>query len=307
MIKRILSVQSHVVHGHVGNKSATLPLQLLGFEVDALNTVQFSNHSGYPKVTGEKLNAETLLEIIAGLDLNGMLGLYTHILTGYVGSIETLESLSEMIKMTKSKNASVCVLVDTVMGDNGRMYVPSSFLGCYKKLLGLADIITPNGFEACLLADMEIKSDSDLSKAFEKLHALGPSIVIITSIAVDRTLILAGSCEGAQFRFPIDEIRAPFHFTGTGTFRIIIGDLFAALLIGYAGNNLTFGNIQRACAKAIHTLRIVLEKTLLLNRTELAIVPCIREIQASGPEFRMDDIAAIPGDPPAPEILSKLD
>ena len=50
--ERILSIQSHVVSGYVGNKSATFPLQLLGFETDCINSVQFSNHTGY-KVTSD--------------------------------------------------------------------------------------------------------------------------------------------------------------------------------------------------------------------------------------------------------------
>ena len=65
--RRILSIQSHVVSGYVGNKSATFPLQLLGFEVDAINSVQFSNHTGYAKgIKGQVLNDSQLQELIEG-------------------------------------------------------------------------------------------------------------------------------------------------------------------------------------------------------------------------------------------------
>lgn len=59
---RVLSIQSHVVHGYVGNKSATFPLQVLGFEVDAINSVHFSNHTGYGKFKGQVLSDEELSE-----------------------------------------------------------------------------------------------------------------------------------------------------------------------------------------------------------------------------------------------------
>lgn len=79
---RVLSIQSHVVSGCVGNNAAVFPLQLLGFEVDAINTVQFSNHTGYPTVKGAVLDGEGLWQLIEGLEANGLLRGYTHLLTG---------------------------------------------------------------------------------------------------------------------------------------------------------------------------------------------------------------------------------
>ena len=80
--KRVLSIQSHVVSGYVGNKSATFPLQLLGCEVDPLYTVTFSNHSGYPVFLGERLSEESFDQMVKGLELNGLLMDYTHVLFG---------------------------------------------------------------------------------------------------------------------------------------------------------------------------------------------------------------------------------
>jgi len=72
-----------VVHGYVGNKSATFPLQLLGFDVDPINSVQFSNHTGYPSFKGQRLNGEQLWELIEGEEANKLLN-YTHLLTGTI-------------------------------------------------------------------------------------------------------------------------------------------------------------------------------------------------------------------------------
>lgn len=79
---RVLSIQSHVVAGCVGNKAAVFPLQLLGFEVDAVNTVQFSNHTGYPLWKGKVLSGEELWDLIDAMETNGLLSQYTHLLTG---------------------------------------------------------------------------------------------------------------------------------------------------------------------------------------------------------------------------------
>jgi pyridoxine kinase len=78
---RVLSIQSHTVQGYVGNKSAVFPLQLLGFDVDPINSVQFSNHTGYPTFRGQVLNGSQLWDLIEGLAENDLLH-YTHLLTG---------------------------------------------------------------------------------------------------------------------------------------------------------------------------------------------------------------------------------
>lgn len=82
--RRVLSIQSHVVHGYCGNKSATFPLQLLGFDIDAINSVQLSNHTGYKTMKGQVLNSEELDDLFQGLIANDIHLTYSHLLTGYV-------------------------------------------------------------------------------------------------------------------------------------------------------------------------------------------------------------------------------
>jgi pyridoxine kinase len=81
---RILRVQSHVVSGYVGNKAAVFPLQLLGFEVDNINSVQFSNHTGYPTLKGTVLDGKELEALAEALDANGLM-VHDYFLTGYIG------------------------------------------------------------------------------------------------------------------------------------------------------------------------------------------------------------------------------
>ena len=101
--ERILSIQSHVVSGYVGNKSATFPLRLLGFRTDCINSVQFSNHTGYEKgLKGQCLDDIELWNLIEGLEANG-LDNYSHIINGYIGKDTFLRKLAQVIRKLKVK------------------------------------------------------------------------------------------------------------------------------------------------------------------------------------------------------------
>ena len=89
-MKRILSIQSHVASGYVGNRSAVFPLQRLGCEVNFINTVQFSNHTGYGKWTGEIFSAQHIQDVINGLWENGQIERLDAILSGYSRAISTI-------------------------------------------------------------------------------------------------------------------------------------------------------------------------------------------------------------------------
>nr|DAD32010.1 TPA_asm: hypothetical protein HUJ06_010861 [Nelumbo nucifera] len=100
---RVLSIQSHTVQGYVGNKAAVFPLQLLGYDVDPINSVQFSNHTGYPTFKGQVLNGQQLWDLIEGLEANDLL-YYTHLLTGYIGSVSFLDTILKVIDKLRSVN-----------------------------------------------------------------------------------------------------------------------------------------------------------------------------------------------------------
>lgn len=102
-IPRVLSIQSHVVHGYVGNKCAVLPLNRFGFDVDAINSVHFSNHTGYPSFAGQVMSGEQLKDVLDGLDENGLLR-YSHLLTGYIGSLSLLEEIASTVQRLRKVN-----------------------------------------------------------------------------------------------------------------------------------------------------------------------------------------------------------
>jgi pyridoxine kinase len=138
---RVLSIQSHVVHGYVGNRAAVFPLQLLDFEVDFINSVQFSNQTGYKSFRGQRLDSNDLSELFLGLKENNLVN-YTHLLTGYVGNEAFLHKLADLIEELKEVNPAliycihtaflffhfypkpkICLfkVCDPVLGDNGKL------------------------------------------------------------------------------------------------------------------------------------------------------------------------------------------
>ncbi|XP_042619264.1 pyridoxal kinase-like [Cyprinus carpio] len=160
---RVLSVQSHVVRGYVGNKSASFPLQVLGFEVDTINSVQFSNHTGYEHWKGQVLTADELHVLYEGIKLNNV-NQYDYVLTGYTRDDSFLDMVVDIVQELKRANPNLVYVCDPVLGDNGAMYVPENLLPIYRcKVVPAADIITPNQFEAELLTGRNISSEKGCS------------------------------------------------------------------------------------------------------------------------------------------------
>lgn len=280
---RVLSIQSHTVQGYVGNKSAVFPLQLLGYDVDPINSVQFSNHTGYPTFKGQVLNGDQLWELVEGLEANNLL-YYTHLLTGYIGSVSFLNTVLKVVEKLRSINPSLTYVCDPVMGDEGRLYVPQELVSVYReKVVPVASMLTPNQFEAEQLTGFRIASEQDGREACNILHAAGPSKVVITSMNMNDTLLLIGSHQiekgqpPAQFKIVIPKI--PAYFTGTG-------DLMTALLLGWS--NKYPDNLYKAAELAVSSLQALLSRTL--NDYKRAGFDC----QSSSLEIRLiqsqDDI-----------------
>nr|CAG4648752.1 EOG090X09AY [Polyphemus pediculus] len=253
---QVLSIQSHVVSGYVGNKSAVFPLQVLGMEVHSINSVEFSNHTGYGKWKGSVLNSTELGDLMTGLQMND-LDTFSHILTGYVGSVSFLEQVFEGIQHLKTVNPNSVYVCDPVMGDNGHLYVPKELLEIYRdKLIPIADIITPNQFEAELLTGKKIESETDAVECLKMLHSLGVKTVVISSAVLgsSKNLVAFGSIKSADSLrvWKIDIPPVPHLFTGTG-------DLFAALLLAWMHQS--GGDLATAMEKSTSTLNQVLLRT----------------------------------------------
>lgn len=262
---RVLSVQSHVVRGYVGNKSASFPLQVLGFEVDTINSVQFSNHTGYEHWKGQVLTADELHVLYEGIKLNNV-NQYDYVLTGYTRDDSFLDTVVDIVQELKRANPSLVYVCDPVLGDNGAMYVPENLLPIYRnKVVPAADIITPNQFEAELLTGRNISSEKDAVEVMNLLHSMGPDTVVITSSDLpsplgDQYLVALGSqkivrADGTmvtqQIRMDIPRVDAVF--VGTG-------DLFAAMLLAWT--HLHPNDLKMAYEKTVSVLHHVIKRTI---------------------------------------------
>lgn len=296
---RVLSIQSHVVSGYVGNKSAVFPLQILGFEVDMINSVQFSNHTGYPHFKGHILDSGQLGQLIEGLELNNLHSKYSHLLTGYIGSTSFLEKVSETVKLLKSSNRSLTYVCDPVMGDEGKLYVTPDLLPIYQNtILPLADIVTPNQFEAELLTGVKITNLESAFKAIDLIHDKGVKLVVIssTNFYQDKNFLLglASDRSGSstrRFRVLIPSLDA--HFTGTG-------DLFAALLLAW--HHRYPHDLKQAMQKVLGSMRAILQRTFLygskkenkhlpsVERLELKLIQSRKDIEEPPLTIQVDEL-----------------
>ncbi|XP_062258921.1 pyridoxal kinase-like [Platichthys flesus] len=262
---RVLSIQSHVVRGYVGNKSASFPLQVLGFEVDSINSVQFSNHTGYSHWKGQVLTAEELNVLYEGIKLNEV-NHYDYILTGYSRDTSFLGTVVDIIQELKQANPSLVYVCDPVMGDQGAMYVPEELLPVYKdKVVPLADILTPNQFEAELLTGRKIQTEEDALEVMELLHKMGPDTVVLTSTDLpsklgDQFLVALGSQkivkpDGTKTtqKICMDIPKVDAVFVGTG-------DLFAAMLLAWT--HLHPKDLKAACEKTLSVMHHVIKRTI---------------------------------------------
>uniref|UniRef100_A0AAR2JX62 Pyridoxal kinase n=1 Tax=Pygocentrus nattereri TaxID=42514 RepID=A0AAR2JX62_PYGNA len=262
---RVLSIQSHVVRGYVGNKSATFPLQVLGFEVDSINSVQFSNHTGYEHWKGQVLTADELHVLYEGIRLN-KLNHYDYMLTGYTRDVSFLEMVVDIVEELKGTNPSLVYGRYTCLGGHSHCYVPEALLPVYKeKVVPVADIITPNQFEAELLTGRKISTEKDAVEAMDLLHEMGPDTVVITSSDLlsslgDQYLVALGSqitvkADGTKEkqRIRMDIPRVDAVFVGTG-------DLFAAMLLAWTHHHPN--NLKAACEKTVSVMQHVIKRTI---------------------------------------------
>ena len=141
----VLSIQSSVIFGYVGNNIARPVLQALGYDVWCVDTVNFSNHPGYGSFTGSVKEAHKIQEEINGLANLDILSECDAVLSGYLGEVETAKTVSRTIELIKEQNETAIYLLDPVIGDDDQIYVKNGLIEAFKNdLLPKADIILPN-------------------------------------------------------------------------------------------------------------------------------------------------------------------
>ena len=185
----ILSIQSHVVYGHVGNSAVVFALQRLGREVWPIDTVQFSSHAGYPGWRGRPFEPELIGECVAGLDAIGALGRCAGIVTGYLGRAEIGEAALAAVGAVRARNRHAVYACDPVIGDAGRgVYVRDGVPEFFRdRAIPAATLVSPNAFELGLLTGLSVSTRRAAVAALQALRHKGPEVACATSLQLEDT------------------------------------------------------------------------------------------------------------------------
>ena len=262
----VLSIQSSVIFGYVGNNIARPVLQALGYDVWCVDTVNFSNHPGYGSFTGSVKEAHKIQEEINGLANLDILGECDAILSGYLGEVETAKTVSRTIELIKEQNETAIYLLDPVIGDDGQIYVKNGLIEAFKnELLPKADVILPNQSELGWLSGLKINDVSSLKTASKYLIKCGAKTVVVTGIPEIETLTNYVVTSDAFWAISTPKLNRKF--SGTG-------DLFSSL---FTGAFLQTKDLYNALNFATEGCSIVVRETQKKGSKELSVLPVLNQ------------------------------
>jgi pyridoxine kinase len=278
----ILSIQSWVSYGHVGNAAAVFPMQRLGHEVWAVNTVQFSNHTGYGSWRGQVSPPQLIRDLVEGIAERGILPSCDALLSGYLGDPDVAEAVLEALARLKAANPAAIYCADPVIGDEGRgVYVRPRIAEMMRdRILPAADILTPNLFELRHLTGLPCTTLDGVKEAVRLIHARGPRAVLVTSLRTEETpaeaLDMLASEDGCfhRLRMPL----LPLSVSGAG-------DAVAALFLVHWLSTRSAAKALQAAGSAIFG---ILSRTSALNQSEIALIAAQDELVSPSRRFEAE-------------------
>ncbi|CUE75179.1 phosphomethylpyrimidine kinase, putative [Bodo saltans] len=301
----VLSIQSHVVHGYVGNKASTFPIQLFGIDVDPLNVVNFSKVCGYSQFRGRRTPVDDVRALVEGLDVNGFLKHYDALLVGYIGDPDTLR-LVETVRsqIMTARGAAVPSVVspfyficDPVLGDNGKLYVTDAAVQVYRDhLCHLAQVVTPNWFEASVLTGVDVTTVETAQQAAQWFHNRGvPRVVIKSFDDAQRT-------GPGWISFLVSEVASPATTTTTGSSLLLTqhvgrvashsgyfsgtGDLFAGILTARLLKQEEGDSFSKIVLATMQSMQLVIHATnAAAEKRRCGVRPPDNESRAAASEF----------------------
>ena len=282
----ILSIQSWVSYGHVGNAAALFPLQRLGFETWGVNTVQFSNHTGYGQWRGTVFEPTQIAELIEGMAGRGALDHCRAVLTGYMGDPALGAVVLDTVARVRAANPGALWLCDPVMGDtDGGFYVKPGLPEFFRdRAVPMADIITPNQFELEFLTGRTIRDLDGAVDATAAARALGPKVVVLTSLVrpdapKDRIELLVSTAAGTwRVATPL----LPIAVNGAG-------DAVAALFLAHWLK--TGGDPAAALSAAASAIYAVLKETHARGEREIQLIAAQDELVAPRELFAAERVS----------------
>lgn len=283
---RFLSLQSHVAYGYVGNRAATFPLQRLGHEVWAVNTVEFSNHTGYGAWRGRAASAEQVAEIVQGIEALGQFSRCDGLLTGYVGDAALADVVLDTARRVRAANPRAVWCCDPVLGDiDTGIYVKPGIDAFFRdRAIPAADLVTPNHFELEHLTGRTVLTMDEALAAARTLLQGGPRLALITSLrradAPPDTIEMIAVTPDAAWRIATPMIG--FEIAPNGT-----GDAVAAL---FTAHWIEGDEIADALGKAASSIFAVLEATAAMGERELQLVAAQDRLVAPPRAFKAEKL-----------------
>ncbi len=285
---RILSIQSSVAYGHVGNSAAVFPLQRLGHEVWPVFTVHFSNHTGYGAWRGPLLAPSDVAEVITGIEDRGVLATCDAVLSGYQGSPAVAAVIVEAVQKVKAANPAATYTCDPVMGNakSGCFVNPEIPPIIRSSVVPVADILTPNQFELGFITgrdDLSGPSSLDaVLEAADEVRSMGPSTVLVTSVerlgAPDDVIeMIAVTGDGAWI---VQTPRLPMKANGSG-------DITAALFTAHLHST---GSAAVALGRTVASVYDVLAATLESGERELRLIAAQDAIAVPDERFEVTQL-----------------
>ncbi|MFD5225515.1 pyridoxal kinase PdxY [Microbacterium sp. NPDC058342] len=263
---KILSIQSAVAHGHVGNSAAVFPLQRIGVEVLPVHTVNFSNHTGYGSWRGPMIDPGDVREVITGIEERGVLGQVDAVLSGYQGGEGIADVIIDAVARVKAANPDARYACDPVMGNakSGCFVAPAIPDLLRDRVVPVADIITPNQFELGYLTETSPDTLESTLESVDAARAMGPSTVLVTSVErpdrEDGTIeMLAVDDKGAWL---VATPHLPMKANGSG-------DVTAAL---FTAHYVQTGDAKTALERTVSSVFDLLQNTLDSGDRELRLV-----------------------------------
>ncbi|WFF41208.1 pyridoxal kinase PdxY [Salinicola endophyticus] len=274
----VISIQSHVAYGYVGNRAAVFPLQRLGLEVTAINTVQFSNHTGYGAFTGEVFSPAHLRNVLDGVESLVGLGGVDAVLSGYMGDEGIGRAVLDSVDRVKQANPEALYCCDPVMGDVGRGFFVREGIPEWMRdhAIRRADIVTPNQFELGFLAGREIHTLEDALAATAALRAQGPRVVLVTSLEVadDDAGHIGMLVDAADGSWRIATPKVDFAIPPNGA-----GDFTAAMFLAQSLRaGLGDEGPARALEQTAAAVQMLFEHTRRAGTRELAMISAQHDI-----------------------------
>ncbi|MDR6864421.1 MAG: pyridoxal kinase PdxY [Angustibacter sp.] len=280
----ILSIQSSVAYGHVGNSAAVFPLQRLGVEVWPVHTVHFSNHTGYGEWRGPLLPADDVRAVIRGVEERGAFPAVDAVLSGYQGGEDIGDVILEAVERVKAANPDAIYACDPVMGNakSGCFVHPAIPVLLRERVVPRADLITPNQFELGFLTGTEPRTFEETLASVDLARDMGPSTVLVTSVErpdapADTIEMMAVTGDGA---WVVQTPRLPMKANGSG-------DVTAAL---FTAHLLETGDPAVALARTASSVFDLLSTTLESGERELQLVQSQDAIASPRLQFEVTQV-----------------